>query len=873
MEVDETPASRRALVFRGTAAQVEAAFHTRIQKYRVNGKLHYANESDPEIPLALASVVHGVVSLHDFHSAPQHVVAPRYTAGNGAHFLEPQDWVTIYDVGPLYNQGLDGTGQSIAVLGRVDVALSDVRTFRTNAGLLANDPVMVVNGADPGFPDCDDEAESALDVEWAGAIAKNATVRFVTTQSSGAGDGVALSAQYAVNHNVAPIISLSYGLCEAAMGSGGNAFWNNTWAQAAAEGISVFVSSGDSGAAGCDSPSQTTASHGKGVNGLCSSPYATCVGGTQFNDTYNPVQYWSSTNGAGQSSALGYIPESVWDESSWSGGLWSGGGGASIVYPKPSWQAAPGVPADGMRDVPDVALHGSIQDAYIIQIQGGTFYVSGTSAATPALASVMALVLENAGSAQGNANPVMYALGNQQYGANGAAVFHDVTLGNNSVPGVTGFNAGVGYDEGTGLGSMDASLFVNHWSDGNQLNFTVTPSVTTLSVAPGGSATMNMTLIAQGGFSAPVTLSASGAPTGMTVQFSSTTPSAGVPVTATISAASSLAAGNYALTIVGSGGGLSRSSFVAVSVAKPSFTLAANATAATVMAGSSVSISLATAVIAGFKSAVTLSASGLPKGVTATLSPVSIASPGGGTSTLKLTAATTAVAGVSTITVKAVGGGITQTQTVSLTVIVPSFTLTAQSSSATANSGGAASFAFTTATVNGFKSALSLSVTGLPKGVTAKFAPASIASPGSGSSTMTLTLASTTIAGTYSLTVTASGGSVSKTQTVSLSVNGPDLAVSLSGAAVSMARNGSIPLTVATTGSNGFAAAVTLSASGLPKGVTATFAPTSIAAPGSGSSTMTLKGSSTATKGTATVTVTASGGNATRTATVAVTVQ
>src|SRR6266568_7404810 len=171
---------------------------------------------------------------------------------NGAHVLMPQDWATIYDVSALYAQGLDGTGQSLAVLGRVDIALSDVRKFRTKAGLPANDPQVIVNGIDPGFPWGNDELESAMDVEWAGTMARNATVKFVTTKS-GTTDGINLSAQYAVNHKVAPIVSLSYGLCEAALGTAGNAFWNSTWTQAAAQGMSVFVSSGDGGAAGCDS--------------------------------------------------------------------------------------------------------------------------------------------------------------------------------------------------------------------------------------------------------------------------------------------------------------------------------------------------------------------------------------------------------------------------------------------------------------------------------------------------------------------------------------------------------------------------------------------------------------------------------------------
>ena len=297
MDVEDVPASRRAIVFSATAGQIESALHTSIRKYSVRGAMHYANANDPEIPQALAQVVRGVVSMHDFRSAPMHASAPAYTLSNGAHMLMPQDWITIYDVAPLYRQGLDGTGQSIAVLGRVDVALSDVRTFRANAGLPPNDPQIILNGPDPGFPWCDDEVESALDVEWAGAIALNARVKFITSKST-ATDGISLSAQYAVNHNVAPVVSLSYGLCEAALGPAGNAFWNGLWAQAAAQGMSVFVSSGDGGAAGCDSPAQKTATQGKGINGLCSSPYSTCVGGTQFNDGYNPSQYWSSTNAA-----------------------------------------------------------------------------------------------------------------------------------------------------------------------------------------------------------------------------------------------------------------------------------------------------------------------------------------------------------------------------------------------------------------------------------------------------------------------------------------------------------------------------------------------------------------------------------------------
>jgi pseudomonalisin len=241
-EVEEISASRRAITFSGTAGQVEETFHTPIQKYVVKGEQHYANALDPEIPETLASVVGGVLSLHDFRSTPM-TVKTQYTEGAGTYFLSPKDWSTIYDVAPLYGHGVNGAGQSIAVIGRTNIALSDVRGFRSTFGLAANDPQIIVNGADPGTSS-NDQVESSLDVEWAGAIAPNATVKFVTSRS-GPSDGVYLSAQYAVNRNLAQIVTVSYGACKKALGTSGNAFWKNLWAQAAAQGMTVFVSSGD----------------------------------------------------------------------------------------------------------------------------------------------------------------------------------------------------------------------------------------------------------------------------------------------------------------------------------------------------------------------------------------------------------------------------------------------------------------------------------------------------------------------------------------------------------------------------------------------------------------------------------------------------
>jgi subtilase family serine protease len=258
-----------------------------------------------------------VASLHDFFSAPQHnaiKVSPEYTSAS-AHYLSPDEFAAIYNLSTLYRHAVNGTGETIAIIGRSDINLPDVRRFRSQFGLAPRDPVVIVNGANPGSVITADLYESMLDVEWSGAVANAATIDFVTSASTAISDGVFLSAQYAVNHNLAPMMSVSYGLCEASLGASGNAFLNALWQQAAAEGITVLVSAGDSGAAGCDAPTAIKATRGRGVNGMCSPPYSTCVGGTEFNEGANNSRYWSNTNGSSGLSALGYIPEVAWNES------------------------------------------------------------------------------------------------------------------------------------------------------------------------------------------------------------------------------------------------------------------------------------------------------------------------------------------------------------------------------------------------------------------------------------------------------------------------------------------------------------------------------------------------------------------------------
>ncbi|HZZ17708.1 MAG TPA: S53 family peptidase [Candidatus Sulfotelmatobacter sp.] len=572
LEVEEVTAGRRSIIFSGTAAQVQAAFHTQIRSYNVRGQIHHANAKEPEIPAALAEVVGGIVSLHDFHSEPMHASArkpaPEFTSG-GSHYLAPADFATIYNLAPLYQQSINGNGQSIAIVGRSNIKLADVRQFRSAFGLPANDPLIIVNGTDPGIFNSGEETEADLDVEWSGAVARNATIKFVVSKSTNSSDGVDLSAQYIVNHNLAPVMSTSFGLCEAWLGSSGNNFLNSLWQQAAAEGITVFVSSGDNGAAGCDSASASKATNGRAVNGLCSTPYSVCVGGTQFSDVSTPSLYWASSNSSGtQASAVSYIPEVAWNESGPNAGLWSGGGGMSTIYPKPSWQVGTGVPTDGKRDVPDVALTSAGHDGYLIYQEGGLYSVGGTSAASPSFAGVMALVVQATAARHGNANTAFYPLASKQR-AGGASVFHDIVTGNNTVPGQTGFASTTGFDEATGLGSIDASVLVSHWNDALIAPaFQAALSANSLSVVAGGNNSVNFNVTVSGGFNAAVALSVSGVPNGVS---SVLTPSAfSVPGSGSgvlrITAANSAKLGTYSATVTARSGSTTHTLLLSVKI-------------------------------------------------------------------------------------------------------------------------------------------------------------------------------------------------------------------------------------------------------------------------------------------------------------------
>jgi hypothetical protein len=342
--------------------------------------------------------------------------------------------------------------------------------------------------------------EPYLDVEWSGAVAKNANIVLVVSSDIGT------AASYIVNQNLAPVMSSSFSSCEAQNLGSGNQFWFNLWEQAASHGITSLVSSGDSGAAGCDGdPNASSAVNGLSINGICSTPYSTCVGGTQFNDLSNPAQYWSN-----QGTALQYIPEVAWNESAPNGqlgGLWSSAGGYSVVYPKSDapWQTGN---ASAWRGVPDVALSAAGHDGYFVCVATGCNlsqfeYAFGTSAAAPSFAGLISLIVQNTGSSQGAANSLLYA-------SESRGVFHDVVQGNNTVPGQTGYSAGPGWDPVTGLGSVDANLLVANWGSTSATAPAVSLSSTSLSFGSQlvGATSGSQTVTVTNNGNAPLNLSA-----------------------------------------------------------------------------------------------------------------------------------------------------------------------------------------------------------------------------------------------------------------------------------------------------------------------------------------------------------------------------
>jgi subtilase family serine protease len=509
MAVQYTARGRDFISFSATAGQVSAALRTAIHRYRIGSESHFANAADISLPEAIAPLVAGVMGLDDFHPrSARRRVTPSYTSGSGYHYLLPDDFATIYNLVPLYSYGYSGAGQSIAIVGQSDIDPNDIALFRSSWGMPATDVQRIATGTYPGVNG--DEIEADLDLEWAGAVARDTKLIYVYSSD------VSYAVYYAIDNNLAPVISESFGLCEYVVGANrmGLYYFQVEAQKANAMGITWLASSGDSGAAACDYH-VATATQGLGVSLPASVPEITAVGGTELNE--GNVTYWNSSNGPYGGSALSYIPEVAWNDTEASGGLASSGGGLSAVYRKPAWQQGPGVPSDGVRDVPDVSLAAAnAHDPYLV-ISGGAIYgIGGTSASSPAFAGILAVLnqylVQNHVQSKpgvGNINPKLYSLA----AAGSSGVFHDVTTGTNKVPcdagtpdcvdGVLGYSAGKGYDLVTGLGSVDAYNLITAWG-----GLPVTPTTTTLAanpptVLPSGSTVLTATVKAVSGTASP----------------------------------------------------------------------------------------------------------------------------------------------------------------------------------------------------------------------------------------------------------------------------------------------------------------------------------------------------------------------------------
>ena len=515
-----------------------------------------------------------------------------YSPASGTKYaITPNDFATIYDVLPLWNAAapIDGTGVTIAVAGDTDINPADFVSFRTLFGLpLGNTATatgtqflnIIYNGTKPDFRP--DEGHADADTQWAAAVAKGATIDYVATQQTEASSGMDLSAAYIVDNNLAPILVYSYATCELALGTAGNAFFASLWQQAAAQGIAVVTASGDAAAAGCDAAG-AAASGGKAVNGAASTPYSVTVGGTEFSAPNGLGAYFNATNNAAEESAKGYIPELAWNDSCTNPAVLAAapyvgltaeqacnsaaaaqaglvtvagtGGGASSCtassgtlascsggYAKPVWQVAAGVPADGVRDVPDVALFaskGRTGSFYLVCQQSANadgracnlsapyadfVEAGGTEVAAPAFAGVLALAAQKAvqaGAARlGNPDFALYGLANQQAGLNcsssgspaAGCVFHTVALGTNAMPCMTGSpdcataTAGDAYgvlsvaaptgvwNAATGLGSVDAANLVAGLTSLVEKTTSAVLSITPSSIVHGSAVTATVTM-------------------------------------------------------------------------------------------------------------------------------------------------------------------------------------------------------------------------------------------------------------------------------------------------------------------------------------------------------------------------------------------
>jgi subtilase family serine protease len=557
--IESTARTRDRITFSGTAAQVHAAFGAELHYYQTQGELHFAPETDLSLPTELAPVTAAVLHLSNFRPAPNVKVStsthPNYTTlSTQTHYLTPKDVATMYDLNGLYQSAFWGGGQSLAVVGQsfVDTSSSSkISQFQGNFTQVDPVTAVLVPGSGVEAISPGDQGESEIDLEYASGIAQNANIFLVyvgDNQNYDVFDALA----FAITKDIASVISISYGVCESLMSATELNQGNALFEEAAAQGQTLVAAAGDGGSTPCASyPSSTgiTPAQQQALSVIypADSPYVTAVGGTQMaSGTFAPgsSQYWATASNIDSvSSLLSYVPEVVWNEGSTFHDIVASGGGASSYFPRPAWQnSAPGIPSGTFRLLPDIALQSSVHspgflacsdDPNLIYAQGqissclqqpigsnNPYTVAGgTSFAAPIFAGFVAILnqVEHT-TGQGNINPILYNLASDP--TSYAAIFHDITSGTNAcIPtvaacptaGQTQYAATPGYDEATGLGSVDFGKLAAAWPSTSAVNLVatdvlLTPSKT--SASPGDSVPIQIVV---GSFYSP---NGNSAPTG-----------------------------------------------------------------------------------------------------------------------------------------------------------------------------------------------------------------------------------------------------------------------------------------------------------------------------------------------------------------------
>jgi len=750
----------RDLRLTGTAANIEKAFHVTLGTYKdlTEDRTFFAVDREPTVDLPFQlwhisgldndSRPHPLyVKKSDYAKA--HGIDPDKVVSNATTGSGPSASFLGSDMRAAYYGGtaLTGSGQTIGLFEFLGTDLADLNTYYSNVGQTKPyTPTLISTG---GYSTsctessgCDD-TEQTLDMTQAMGMAPGSTMlyMYVCGSASSISDTACISAM--VSNTDAPIskqISCSWGWTPADPST-----LDPYFEQMASQGQNFFAASGDSSAWSASNEAWPA-----------DDANIVSVGGTDLT-TSSAAGPWKS--------------ETAWAD--------SGGGISPDSIPIPSWQKLSGVitstnkGSTTLRNGPDVSANANFS-FYVCadQTTCTANEFGGTSFAAPMWAGYLALANQQAatnGDTIGFINPIIYpAALTSSYGT----YFHDITSGScGTYSGITG------YDLCTGWGSPNTTGIINLLAGSATPSFTLSDSPSSLTITQGSSGTSTITVTDVNGFSGSVTLAASGLPSGVTATFG-TNPTTGTSVL-TLTASATATTGTSTVTITGTSGSLTATTTVSLTVnssATPAFSVSASPTSVTVTQGSSGTSTITVTSTGGFNSATTLSASGLPSGVTATFStnPVTPPANGSATSTLTLTASASATVGTATVTITGTSGSTSHSTTISLTVNAssgtPNFTLSLSPSSFTIDDNGSVSTTLTVTSVNGFHSAVTLSVNEFPTDVSATASANPVTPPANGSTKVTITWTATRRAPTGTTTIELIGTSGSLTNEIPVTI-------------------------------------------------------------------------------------------------------